>query len=488
MNKKMMVAAAAAAVFFSAAGSSSAYTLYSEGKSAEALSGSYFRELQGLNYELNEAVKNYTTTPPETTETQPEQTVEATGGAAGSAEAQPGSPQEGAPEAAGSAEAQPEPPQEEAPEAAGSAEAQPEPPQEEPPDAAALYTELIGLAQEYHSQTAKTGTELAGRLMDYDLALKKLKILISRYDNRKEYAQELEKLALTGECDAKTAQAAKDEADSRFYDVKALMFDISVMKSDIEGMTGEPLKDDFDFNSVYLITDALKLDGEALRDRSQLGTLYTPEGAEVPELEETDCSPMLNDSVQAYYSLGSALREYLSAVSAEKEGESLLKLGELTADELQKLTEDREDKFLTAVEAKGGLSKALLALDEALGKAVSGRIISPQEKNVLCGTLTDDDRGTGMWIVFRTIGGTELCPVSYPGGTYPIDEDDDAYYSYTIAYDGQEIGTAVVGASCRVSDIVYRDGVNYAEVTFYRSGVRVGTYWLNIFTPYGEFV
>ena len=456
MNKKIISAAAAAVVFFSAAASSYAYTLYSEGMGAVSISAAYTPDLIRLNGELYEAVRTYSLTPPETAE-QPEIAVTGSDEGTGSAEA-------------GSSE-----------EHADSREA------EEAPDAAAIYTELITLAQEYHSETGKNGRVLAGKLMDYDVLLKKLNILIGRYDSRRENAEKLEKLALTGECDAKTAQSARDEAESLYYEIKALLFDISVLKSDIETITGEPIKDDFDFNSVYLITDALKLDPEAFVDRSQLGTLYAPEGAALAEYEAADCTSPLNTAVQAYYSLGTAMREYISAAAAEKEGRNSVLLGELTQEDLLKLTEAREDCFLAAAEAKAEFSKTLLALDEASGRAVSGTVISGQEAGILSETLPENARGVGMWLVLRTSGGTEFLPVSYPTGTYPIDEDDTARYSYKVTYDGSEIGSAVCGNFCTVSGIPYRDGLNNAQVDFFRNGVSVGTYRVNIFTPYGEF-
>lgn len=451
MNKKIVSAAAASIVFFSAAASSFAYSLYSEGKSAAGVSEGYSTELTRLNLELCEAVKTYSLNS--------SKTVESTKEAATSTA-----------------------------EETGSAEADPEPqPTEESPNAAEIYSELVALAQEYHSVTAKTGRELAGKLMDYDVALKRLKILINRYKSRWEYADKLDKLSLTGDCDTKTAQSAKDDADGLLFDIKALLFDISVMKSEIESYTGETLTDDFDFNVVYLITDALKLDPDSFFDRSQLGSLYVPEGAALAEYEAVDCTSQLNDSVKAYYSLGAAMREFISAAAAEKEGKHSRLLGEMTSEELQKLTEVREDCFLSAAKAKAEFSKALLALDEASGRSVSGTVISGQEAAILCDTLHESSKGAGMWLVLRTSDCTVFLPVLYPAGTYPVDEDDKARYSYTISYDGKKIDSAACGDSCRITEIQYRDGLNYAEVVFYRNGVSVGTYCVSIFTPYGEF-
>lgn len=451
MNKRIISAVSAAVVFFSAAASACAYTLYSEGKCAASVSEGYTPELTRLNSELYEAVKTYSLTSSETAE-QSEAIPQCSAEETGSSEEQ----------------------------------SEPQPP-EEASDTAAIYTELLAIAQQYHDETAKTGRELAGKLMDYDVALKRLKILIGRYESRRDNAEKLERLVLTGESDTKTAQSARDEADDIYFDIKALLFDISVMKSDIESITGETLKDDFDFNGVYLITDALKLNCEAFTDLSQLGSLYVPEGIEPSKYEASDCTAPLNASVQAYYALGAAMRDYVTAAAAEKEGESGLLLDEMTPDELQKLTEAREDCFLAAAEAKVEFSKALLALDEASGRSVSGTLISGQEADVLSSTLPESVQGTGMWLVLRTSGGIGFLPVSSPEGTYPINEEDTALYSYTLSYNGQKIGSAGCGSICQMTGFSYKDGVNHAEAEFFRNGVSVGTYRVYIFTPYGRF-
>lgn len=444
MNKKAIAVCAAAFVFIFAAESSSAFTLYSEGKSAAFIAENYTEDLRQLNTGLYEAVKVYSTAPEE------------------------------APEATAS-------------EDSSDAESSAPQPEAEKPDTAGLYTGLLDLTQEYHLKTSEAGKELAGKLMDYDICLKKLKILISRYDARKENAERLSRLALTGECDSKEASDAKDEADSFYFDIKALLFDISVLKADIEGITGETLSDDFNFNSVYLITDALKIDDAGLNGLTQFGSLYVPEGVELPEYTAVDCTSQISDAVQLYYALGAALREYISAAAAEKEGKSDLMLGQTTAEELRTLTETREDCFLAAAQAKADLSKALIALDDISGNALTGAIISGEEANVLSGTLPEDVHGRGMWLAFRTSEGAVLCPVSYPAGTYPIDEEDESRYTYTLKYNGEKIGSAVCGAACHISGIEYKDGLNYAEIYFYRDGVFVGKYQVNIFTPYGKF-
>ncbi len=444
MNKKAIAACAAALGLVFAAESSSAFTLYSEGKSAAFIADGYTEDLKQLNNDLYEAIKSYSTAPAEVSEES---------------------------EAEDSTDVE-------------SSEALPE---EEKPDTATPYTGLIDLTQEYHSKAAESGIELAGKLMDYDICLKKLKILIGRYDVRKENAERLAKLALTGECDSKEASDAKDEADSYYFDIKSLLFDISVLKTEIENITGETLRDDFDFNRVYMITDALKITDAGLNGLTQFGSLYVPEGVKLPELEEVDCSSQLNDAVQLYYALGAALREYISAAAAEKEGKNDLMLSQTTSEELRKLTEAKEDCFLAAAQAKADLSKALIALDNTSGNALTGAVMSSEEATVLNWTIPESVYGRGIWLAFRTSGGAALCPVSYPAGTYPIDEDDESKYTYTLKYDGKEIGRAACGAVCYIPGIEYKDGFNYAEINFFRDGILVGEYKVNIFTPYGKF-
>lgn len=448
MNRKAIAAIAAAVALFSVMGSASAYTLYSEGRNALYISGSYTDELRRLNEEMDRAVQDYPPKPEDETDKK-EKTSEAGGTS----------------------------------EAGSTGEAVPE----EAPDMAAVYTGLLGLTQEYHSETAKTGRELAFKLMDYDVCLKKLKILVGRYEVRKENAEKLAGMALTGECDAKTASAAKTEAESVYFDIKALLFDISVLKADIEEITGETLKDDFNFNGVYLITDALKIDAAVLTDWSQLTTIYFPEGMERAEFEVQDTSSQLSAAVQAYYALGSAMREYIAAEAAEKAGEKGLMLGQTTADELRMLTEASEDCFLAAAQAKAELSKALYELDAASGEGLTHGAISAEEVSVLSGTL-DSESGTGLWLTVRTSEGAALRPLSYPRGTCPVDEEDDASYTYTVKYNGRKLGGTYCGNACKIPDITYKDGLNYAEVYFYRNKILVGSYRVNIFTPYGKFI
>lgn len=354
---------------------------------------------------------------------------------------------------------------------------------------AELYAERLAITQAYRAELGKNGRELAEKLIDYDVALKNLRVQVSRYESRRRKAAALEILVRTGECDEKTFAAAKDEADGIYLGIRSLMFEISVMKSEIEKMTGETLKDSFDFDSVYLIADILSGNLSDLGDRSRVGSICQPAGAETGKYEASDSSAEFASAVQAYYKLGEALREYLSAAAEVKAGERDRQLGRLSEQELTELTEAKEDTFLAAAQAKADFSKALFALDESAGWGLTfGFGVSGEEITSLCGTLTKSRRGTGLWFTVRGEQGSIFCTAALPAGAYRSDEDDTAIYRYTVRYGKKVIGTALTGAPCVLSEIPYENGKNYAEVTFYRNDVRVGVYRLDIFAPYGGFV
>lgn len=352
-----------------------------------------------------------------------------------------------------------------------------------------LYAERIAITQKYRTELGKNGRELAEKLIDYDVALKKLHVQVSRYESRRKKAAALEILVRTGECDEKTFAAAKTEADGIYLGIRSLMFEISVMKSEIEKITGETLKDSFDFDSVYLIADVLAGNLSDLGDRSRVGSICQPDGSESEEFEAPDSSAEFSSAVQAYYKLGEALREYLSAAEEVKAGERDRRLGRLSEQELTELTEAKEDSFLAAVQAKADLSKALFALDESAGWGLTfGYGISGEEIASLRGTLTKSRQGTGLWFTVRGEQGSIFCTAALPAGTYRSDEDDTAIYKYTVRYGKKVIGTALTGAPCVLSEIPYENGENYAEVTFYRNDVKAGEYRLDIFAPYGGFI
>lgn len=385
---------------------------------------------------------------------------------------------------------QPEPPETsepELPQISGSEDTEPEP--SENTALTGLYDERIAAAQAYRAQLGKNGRALAEKLIDYDVALKNLRVQIPRYESRRKKAAALELLVKTGECDEETFAAAKDEADGICLGIRSLIFEISVMKSEIEKMTGETLKDSFDFDSVYLIADVPAGNLSDLEDRSRVGSICRPDGSELGEYEAPDSGAEFASAAQAYYRLGEALREYLNAAAKVKAGERDRRLGRISEQELTDLTEAKEDTFLAAAQAKAGLSKALFALDESAGWGLTfGYGISGEEVGALRGTLTESRRGEGLWFALRGEKGAIFCTAALPAGTYRSDEDDTAIYRYTVRYGKKEIGSAFVGAPCALSEISYENGENYAEVTFYRNDVKTGDYRLDIFAPYGGFI
>lgn len=416
----------AAVLCFAASQAASAYTLYSEGKTAASLTD-YTDELTSLNRSLSLAIAQYTTDTDDTEQ------------------------------------------------------------QEEKPNTAAVYSELLTLSQEYHLAVREQGAQLSSKLIDYDVLLKRLRTAVTRYGRRTAAVRELELLAKTGGVDQSVLSAAKDEMESVYYDIRSILSEISVLKTEIESVTGETLRDTFDFDSVYLITDALTLSPEMFSGSVTLGTIYVPMGAEGAVYSAYDPSADLNNAVQAYYQLGSAIRELMTAASQLKNAEEKQRLGQLSAGELLAFTEAREDKFLLAAQAKADFSKALLTLNVSSGGGLTnGYGASPEEINSLRQTV--GGTGTGLWLVKLTESGTALYPVSYPNGTAPANNSDSNRYTYSVYYDGKLIGNASSGSPCLLSPIEYRDGVNTALVEFYVNGALASRWNISIFTPYGDFV
>lgn len=359
----------------------------------------------------------------------------------------------------------------------------------DPADLTGLYEERATVFQEYRAALGASGRELAEKLMDYDVALKRLRVLVSRYESGRRKTAALEISVRTGECGEKTLSAEKERNEGLYREIRSLMFGIGVMKAEIEKITGEPLKDSFDFDSVYLIADVPAMNVSELEDRSRTVPVCAPEESESGEYEAPDGGAAYAAAVQAYYMLGEALHDYLSAAADVKTGEKDYRLGRITEEELAVLSEAREDTFLAAAQAKADFSKALLAFDESVGWSLTfGYGISPEEVHMLRKTLTEARRGTGLWFAVRGEKGTVLCAAALPAGTYRAGEDDTAVYEYTVRYGKKTIGSAPAGAPCVLSEISRRDGEDFAEVTFYRDGMKTGAYRLDIFSPYGGFI
>lgn len=354
---------------------------------------------------------------------------------------------------------------------------------------AELYTKRIELSQEYQAEIERSSRCLAEKLIDYDVALKKLRVLVSRYESKLENAKILETSIKTGECDEKTLSNAKNETNGIYLKICSLIFDISVIKSEIENITGETLKDDFDFDSVYFITDALMIKVAQSGYQPKFRTICQPARSEFAEYEAHDSSAEFASAVQAYYKLGETIREYLSAAADIKRGESSYRLGQISQSELAALAEAKEDKFLAAAQAKADFSKALFTLDENTGRGLTFDCgISSEEIEALRGTLTESRSGTGLWFCICSANGTMFCAASLPAGTYRSNENDTALYKYVVRYGETIIGSAPTGEQCMLSEISYEDGNNYAEVAFYQNDAEVGVYKLDIFAPYGGFI
>ena len=349
------------------------------------------------------------------------------------------------------------------------------------PDTAATYTELLALVQEYHLAVRVNGVDLSYKLMDYDVLLKRLKIALGRYDRRLARVSELELLAKTGAVSQADLAAANDEASTVYYDIRTILFEISTLKSEIESITGERLRDTFDFESVYFITDALKLG--TLSDNVTLSTICVPNGAEGAVFPKRDNSADLNSAVGAYNNLGAAIRALASAEAEVKNAKEQRRLGQLTAAEYNAVFEQREDRYLEAAAAKAAFSKALLALDISSGGGlVSG--VSSGEASVLRQTVANS--GEGLWLVKCTKTGVALSPVQYPDKTLSADTNDTDY-TYTVSYNGTQIGSAVCGNDCKLAAVNYVEGVDTATVEFRRNGTLIKSFEIGVFNPYGVF-
>lgn len=370
-------------------------------------------------------------------------------------------------------------------EAAESSEAASE---EAAPEMSEIYQSRLTLAGEYLTAAESSESELSGKLADYDVYLKKLKVLVGRYKTRKAEYDGLTEKFLIGECSEDDLNAAKDEVSAAVLEIRSLLFDISAAKTDIEKSLGETLTASYDFDGAYLITNPLELDYTALADYSVPSSIYVPTGAEATEYEPKDCSADYNTAVQSYYTLASALKDYISAAKAESAGADSLKLGTITEDEYTALCEAKEDAFLAAAEAKRDFSKALAALDAASGGGITlAYTKSESVTETLRSTVPAEQRGEGLWTVTSGADGARLCVSSFPAGTYAA-EGDDAVYGFKVSYNGTAIGESENGEPCRLSAIEYAQGENYADVVFYKDGKAIGSYKIDIFAPYGEFI
>lgn len=356
-------------------------------------------------------------------------------------------------------------------------------------DLSPLYSERIELSEKYRAELGAKSRELAGKLMDYDVMLKELRIIKKRYETEIGNYAELELKVKTGEASQKELSDSKDRSDELMLRIRSVLFDISELKSDIESVTGETLKDSFDFDGIYLITDALSIDTAKLTDGSQLASICAPKNASAEAYVPADVKKTYSSAVQAFYSLGETLRSYLKAASDLKNGEREYKLGQLTDNELEVLQNEKDDRFLDAARAKAEYSKSLLELDGVSGNALTiGYGVCEKEYETLRSTIDDMKKGVGLWLCYQSENGIVFFPAYLPNGVSKNGGNDKAVYNYTVEYCGAEIGGASTGTPCTLKQTEYISKENYAYVTFYKNGMEAKRYRIDVFAPYGGFI
>ena len=483
--KKRFAGVLAAIVIVAGAAEASAYTLYSQNSAAKTAAQSISEELADINTQIAAAEKSYT--PNADIKYLAEQEAKQSAPAPAESEPAESTPAESEPAETTSAQSEP---------VESKPESEVEQPAEESPlgfdmkEFAGLYDKRLELSQQLMDDTAAQTSELIKKLMEYDISLKKLTLNNERYNRLKANAEKLYSEYQIGDCEYSDYEALEKEAEKMYYNIKEQIFDISVQKGEIEAITGENLTDSFDFNSIYLITDALALESGTLTDMSQLSSIADPvltEEKEAEEAEAPDYSGEINSAVKAYYKLGSALRTYIEACEAYKNGCSELKLEHITEEQLLELQTTKEDEYINVCIAKTEYTSALLDLDIASGCALTYSYGMSSGLITECRNVcAEEAKGRGLWKVIECNEKRYFCTAAYP---MKLDEYEDKYYGYyTIEYNGKQIGKANIGALCRLSSVKYKDGMNTAKITFYEANGKVYTYTISIFAPFGGFV
>lgn len=351
---------------------------------------------------------------------------------------------------------------------------------------AELYSQRIALFNEFSTQIDRQETSLAAALIDYDVLLKRLKQRLTDYGKYRSESEALSKLYQTGGCELSDVESKEKAADEAYIELKALLAEISALSSEVERLTGEPLPSDFDFDCAYFITDALKLDPDGLSGVLGAASLCVPEGAEEAEYDAPDITPQYNSAVECYYALGTALRAYISAVEQVKQGEEDFRLGMISSEVLAALIEARDSTYIAVTQAKANYSKVLTALDAACGGALTAELgVSDERAAAYRSAVSDMRKGEGLWLVGKTADGTFFSPVILPSGIYFGGNDAG---SYSVSYNGVQTGNSPIGQACAVSAAEYSDGCEYAEIVFYKNGAKAGSYYADVFSPYGEFI
>lgn len=349
---------------------------------------------------------------------------------------------------------------------------------------AELYMERLTLFDEFSGEIDALEYELAPMLMDYDILMKKLKLLYDEYKTLKERSENCAALFKVGGCMLADVEAARKDTENKYYEIEGLLHEVSALKAEIEAITGDTLTSDFDFSCVYLITDAIKLVPEELTGIYGGASICMPEGSELSEIGIADVSGQYNAAVKCYYALGSAMREYIATADALKKGEAELKLGKVTVDDIRSLEAEKTAAYMTAYQAKADYARSLLELDKASNGALTKDLaLSAGRASAYKSAVSDEKSGSGLWVMSRTAAGNVYSVAALPKGVY-VDEDD--IVSWTMTYNNKTISKSSTGGACSIRR--YADGCDYAEISFYVNNLYSGTYKVDVFAPFGEFI
>lgn len=351
------------------------------------------------------------------------------------------------------------------------------------PSAGELYSERMEIYGEFVSKHSEMEYSLAGKLIDYDLLLKKLSLETERYSKLKSSAEGLAQKYLIGECTKQEADEAEKQRSDKYYEIESLLFDISALKTDIESVTGETLKSDSDFSSAYLITDALKLSPEELTAWGEAGTICTAVGAETAS-DTADITSEYTSAVKKYYALGESLRAYIDAAEAYSRAAEEFRMGGVSSSQLEALNTAFEDAKMDALTSKADYAKSLLELDKASGGALTRSSgTSEGSAYALRSSLPDELRGSGLWLTRRNGSTVNFSVQLFP---FEFDAEKDTV-EFDVIYNGSRLCTAS-GQSAEFESPQPSDGVNRAEIVFRKNGAAAGSFLVDIYSPFGEFL
>lgn len=353
----------------------------------------------------------------------------------------------------------------------------------EGPDISGLYSERLDIFGKFTDSVSSKKYSLECSLIDYDLLLKKLELYSDRYSELKTAAEKKARMYLVGECTQQDSVDAEKQCSDMYYEIQSLLFEISSLKSDIEGVTGETLRSDFDFDSIYLITDALKLVPEELSPWGEPGSICSAEGADAAGAE-ADITAEYNAAVKSYYALGEALRTYVDASAAYDNTAEEYRVGAVTEEQLYRSRTEFENAKYEALAGKGDYAKSLLALDEASGGRISGSSSYGGLTSVLTESLPDSLRGNGAWIVRSNGVEARIVVLALPFG---YDPDKDVV-EVELQYSGTVLCSGNIGGELSFSSPEAVQGISRARAVFRKNGVYAGSYAVDIYSPFGEFL